>query len=148
MRKISKLVATLFFIGYSPVAPGTLASLLALGLYILIGHCGTLYILLTGASLLLGFWSSARAEKEFSRKDPPQIVIDEFSAMLAAYFFIPARPDLIIIGFVLFRLFDIFKFPRLKKLESLPSGYGIMLDDIAAAMLTNIILQLLRCFPR
>lgn len=144
MKKISKFVATLYFIGYSPLAPGTVASLLAVFVYLLIKNNPFLYFSLTVFLLALGFWSASGAEKDFPGNDPPQIVIDEFSSMLAVYLFVPFNWKFLIIGFLLFRFFDIFKIPAIKRLEALPGGYGIMLDDIAAAALTNIILQVLR----
>lgn len=147
-RKLSKLIATVFFVGYIPLAPGTAASLAGLGLYLLIRNNSILYIFVTVSVLILGFWSSSLCEKDFRKKDPHQIVIDEFSCMLLVYAFIPFSPALLSIGFILFRFFDIFKIPPIKKLEKLPRGYGIMFDDIAAAVLTNLILQALRFFPQ
>lgn len=147
MQSLSKLIATLFFIGYSPVAPGTLASLAALPFCVLLKDTPFLYFFITGFLLVLGFWASSRAEKAFSKKDPPEIVIDEFASMFLVYAFVPPNAKFLIAGFLLFRVFDIFKIPPLKKLQVLPQGYGIMLDDIAAAILTNIILQALRFSP-
>jgi len=148
MRKLSKLIATVFFVGYIPLASGTAASLAGLGLYLLIRNSNILYISVTVSVLILGFWSSSLCEGDFRKKDPPQIVIDEFSCMLLVYAFIPFSPILLTIGFILFRFFDISKIPLIKKLENLPGGYGIMLDDVAAAILTNLVLQVLRCFPQ
>ena len=146
MRKIDKFISTLFFIGFCPFAPGTAASLLAVFVYFLVRSNVPLHFFLTVFFLALGFWSTSRAENSFSRKDPPQIVIDEFSSMLLAYLFIPFRLKFVIVGFFLFRFLDIFKIPPIKKLQTLPKGYGIMLDDIAAAILTNLVLQILRFF--
>lgn len=146
MRKIGNIIATLFFVGFSPVAPGTLASLLAMIIYVFVKGNAFIYYFLTMFLLIIGFWSAGLAEKSFSRKDPPQIVIDEFSSMMLVWFFIPFNPKFLIIGFLLFRFFDIVKIPPLKRLQALPSGFGIMLDDIAAAILTNLILHVLRLF--
>ena len=66
--------------------------------------------------------------------------------MLLVYLFVPFSAKFLITGFILFRIFDIFKIPPIKKLQAYPAGYGIMLDDIAAAILTNIVLQVLRFF--
>jgi len=147
MQKISKSIATLFFVGSSPVAPGTMASLLAVGVYLLIKGNTFIYFSLTIFLLVLGFWSASRAERSFSKKDPSQIVIDEFSSMLLVYFFIPFNVKFLIIGFILFRFFDICKISPLKRLQTLPAGFGIMLDDIAAAILANLLLQVIRFFP-
>lgn len=147
MQKIGKFLATLSFVGFIPFAPGTAASLLGVGVYLLVKGNTPLYLSLTAAFLTLGFWSSSVAEKAFKTKDPRQIVIDEFSSMLLVYLFIPFSLKFLIIGLALFRFFDIFKIPPIKKLQRLPGGYGIMLDDIAAALLTNIILVIIRLCP-
>jgi len=144
VRKLSKLIATLTFIGYIPRLPGTAASLAAIPIYLLVKENTPLYLIVTALFLAIGFWSASGAEGQFRRKDPPQIVIDEFASMFLVYLFIPYDPRLLVIGFVLFRIFDIFKLPPLKKLEKLPRACGIMLDDIAAAILANLILQVLR----
>jgi len=147
MLKLKKTIATLFFAGFFPVAPGTLASLIGAGAYLAVRGNMPLYIIFTVLSLALGFWSAAGAERAFHKKDPPQIVIDEFSSMLLVYLFVPFSAKFLITGFVLFRVLDIFKIPPIKRLQRLPAGWGIMLDDIAAAILVNIILQVLRFLP-
>lgn len=145
---IIRLIATVFFVGYSPVASGTLASLAALFVYILVRNNALLYFSLTLLLLIAGFWSSERARNYFSGSDPHEIVIDEFSSMLLVFLFVPFSARLVVTGFFLFRFFDIAKIPPIKKLESLPGGFGIMLDDIASAVLANLILQMLRfSFP-
>jgi len=143
MQKIRKITATLFYIGYVPFAPGTVASLAALPIYYLARNNTPLHLALAGAFLAIGFWSSQKAKAIFGEDDPPQIVIDEFASMFLVYLFIPFNVRFLVIGFVLFRLFDILKLPPLKRLERLPGGFGIMLDDIACAVYTNIILQVL-----
>ena len=147
MQKINKLIATVFYVGYLPFAPGTAASVLAAGVYFLIKDNPALHLLLTVVFLALGFLVSSAAEKDFGGKDPRRIVIDEFAAMLMVYLFLPFSVSIFIAGFVLFRIFDIFKIPAIKKLERLPAGWGIMLDDIAAALFTNLLLQVLALLP-
>ena len=147
LQKVSKFIATVFFAGFVPVAPGTVGSLLAIPVYLLVKDNTILHLSVAICLLLLGFWSAGRALQDFSRKDPPEIIIDEFSSMLIVYLFIPFSVKFLIIGFLLFRFFDIFKIPPIKKLEALPQGYGIMLDDIAAAILANTVLQALKFFP-
>ena len=143
MKKIAKAIATLFFIGYIPVAPGTIASAIAVFACAFLSRYPAAYIAVTIALLALGFWASSLAEREFGKKDPREIVIDEFSSVFIVYLFIPFTLKIAVIGFLLFRALDIFKLPPIKKLESLPKGRGIMLDDIAAAILANVILQIL-----
>lgn len=145
MRKLSRLIATVCFIGYVPFASGTVASLAGLGAYLLARNNAPLYFTLTALSLVLGFWSASAFVRHSSEKDPSEVVIDEFSSMLLVYLFIPFNVKLLITGFFLFRLFDVFKIPPIKRLEKLPGGAGIMLDDVASAILTNLILQVLNC---
>ena len=95
---------------------------------------------------MLGFWVSKKAEEEFNAKDPRQVVIDEFSSQLLVFFFIPFSTLNVLVGFFLFRFLDVFKLPPIKKLERLPKGWGIMLDDIAVAIFANLILQIQRFF--
>ena len=147
MRKIAKAVSSLGFVGYTPVASGTAASLAGALIYFLTGGNNPFYLVITALFLIAGFWSSSSAEENFGKKDPREVVIDEFSAMLLCFAFLPYSPKLLVTGFILFRIFDILKMPAIKRLEALPGGYGIMLDDIAAAILTNIILQVLRFTP-
>ncbi len=146
-QKIGKLIATLFFVGYIPVAPGTIASLLALPFYILVKDNLVAHFLIIAVSLILGFWSTSlvcKARFFHGTSDPSQVVIDEFSSTFIVFLFVPFSIKFLVIGFLLFRTADIFKIPPIKKLEKLPAGYGIMLDDIAAAILANIVLQVLR----
>ena len=147
MRKIAKYIATLGFIGFMPVAPGTFASALAVPLCVLLSGWPVFYTVATVLLIVGGVWASSMAEEALGVKDAPQIVIDEFSAMFIAYFFIPPTPAFIITGFILFRFFDILKIPPIKKIHSLPKGYGIMLDDLAAAIFTNLILRALLYMP-
>ena len=143
MKKIAKIIATLFFVGYIPVAPGTIASAIAVFACAFLSRYPAAYIAVTIVLLALGFWASRRAEEEFGKKDPHEIVIDEFASCFIVYLFIPFTLKIAVIGFLLFRALDIFKLPPIKKLETLPGGWGIMLDDIAAAILTNLTLQVL-----
>ncbi len=72
-------------------------------------------------------------------KDPRQIVIDEYACFLLPLYFTPKRWLPLIITFLLFRFFDIVKPPPLKDLEKIPSGWGVMLDDLGAAVYTTIV---------
>lgn len=71
-------------------------------------------------------------------KDPHQIVIDEYSCFLVPLYFTPQRLVPLIITFLLFRFFDIVKPPPLKSLEHVPGGWGVMLDDLGAAVYTTV----------
>jgi phosphatidylglycerophosphatase A len=93
---------------------------------------------------ILGILSSDNAEKIMG-KDSRHIVIDEFCAYLLCVLFIPKNTAYLIAGFILFRFFDILKPPPIKNIEEVISGgAGVMLDDILAAVYTNICIQLWR----
>lgn len=142
-NNILKPIATLFGLGYIPVMPGTFASATGLLLYLLIGRHANLYFAVTVIAVILGFYASDKARIFFAKDDPRQIVIDELCGILITYLFIPFKASNIIIGFILFRTWDILKIYPLKRLERLRGGWGIMLDDIAAALIANGILQVL-----
>ena len=158
-EKIVKLLATFFYSGYSPLVPGTAGSGFALILYLLIRGNPLLFAAVTLAVTGLGFLTAHRAERIFNKKDDKKIVIDEAGGMLLTFFglpfsgpsflfrfALPALPEInlfLISGFVIFRLIDWLKPYPLRRLESLPGSYGVMLDDLGAALYANLILRLL-----
>jgi phosphatidylglycerophosphatase A len=146
-----KIVATLFYTGYFPVAPGTIGTLVAVAVYLLIPEVFfqelssvlTFLILLS----LLGVYITGSAERSMS-KDDRRIVLDEFVGFFFGLIFLPKNLVLILIAFILFRIFDIFKPEPIFRLQKLKSGWGIMSDDIIAGIYTNICLQIIiRLFP-
>ena len=151
-----RVLVSFFGLGYGPVAPGTWGSFGALVLYLLLWYAlggvawWTLLILIVAAcavSLLCGSWAVAYYEST----DPRPVVIDEVAGMWLSLLFlpVPAARDrwlatLWVCGsaFVLFRILDILKLPPAKELERLPAGAGILCDDLAAAVQTNVVLQI------
>ena len=140
--KLSKLLSTFFYVGYFPFAPGTVASAAGLLLYVLLRSNTGAYLLVTAAITVLGFVTAGRAERIFNRHDPSEVVIDEVSGILIALFLFPFKFPLAILAFFIFRGFDAFKAPPADSLDKLPGGLGIMLDDIVAALYTNLVFQL------
>ncbi len=140
--RFSRLLATFFFMGNFPVAPGSLASLagtlLAVAFY---GH-PAIYIVFFLAITLVGFAVSGRVEKLLGQKDPSCIVIDEVSGVLLALFALPLTPAVIVTTFFLFRAFDMFKIYPVNRFEELPGAAGIMADDLWAGLYANITMQL------
>ncbi|MFC1621232.1 phosphatidylglycerophosphatase A [Candidatus Omnitrophota bacterium] len=136
-----KLIATVFYIGYFPVAPGTIGSFAALFLYGAVKNSPQMM----GASIILcivlGLLTAGRAEKLLGGKDAGEIVIDEFAGMLVALYLLPPTIGYIASAFILFRFFDIVKPYPIKNLEKLNGSMGIMLDDLMAGIYTNLILQ-------
>jgi phosphatidylglycerophosphatase A len=89
----------------------------------------------------IGTWAAGEAEKLLNKKDASSIVIDEIAGYVLAMVMIPPAWGLVIVGFFLFRFFDILKPWPLRRLEKMHGGAGVMLDDIGAGIYTNIVLQ-------
>jgi len=142
VQKLVKLISTFFYIGYLPLAPGTYASLAGILIYFLIKDSLFCYASVTLGVTVAGFLISGAAEKTFSQKDARCIVIDEVSGMLLCFFLIPFHLVNLILGFALFRIFDITKPYPAKRIQNLNGSRGVMLDDIIAAIYTNIILHI------
>ncbi len=141
LNKLVKTLATFFGLGYLPIMPGTFSSLIGV-LIFFSSHGNNLFlVLLAAVFILLGFLVSGRAEKIFGAKDPPCIVIDEISGMLLSLVFLPYDIKIIVVAFLLFRLFDILKPFPINKIQGLGGGLGVMADDLIAGFYTNIILQ-------
>ena len=145
MKSLIRLISSIFSVGYSPYAPGTIGSLAGLGLYWLLSrHCPTrLYFPMLSLLFVIGVFIGKKAEEVFKKKDCRKFVLDEVFGILIALATIPFSLFYVITGFVLFRVFDILKpFPA-KPLEKLPYGWGVMLDDAAAGIYANLTLQII-----
>ena len=139
--RLCKMIASVFYVGYLPVAPGTLGSLAAVLLYYFICRNTIMMSAVILVIIILGFVTSGRMEKIFGEKDPGEIVIDEFSGMLISLYRMPPTMGYVVAGFLLFRFFDIVKPRPIKNLEKLKGSLGIMSDDIMAGIYANMILQ-------
>lgn len=95
---------------------------------------------ITVAFTALGIWAAKGVEKEWG-KDSSQVVIDEAAGMMISLLFVPVTIPYMVTGFVLFRLLDITKPLLIRKTESLPGGWGVMMDDILAGLYTNLMLH-------
>ena len=138
-------IATGFYSGYLPKAPGTWGSLVGLLLFFLL-HTLTLqiYLAVVAGIFVLGTFAAGEAEKIMDRKDPGLVVIDEIVGILITMIAIPATPLTMALGFILFRIFDIWKpFPIRLIDQRFHGGLGIMLDDIVAGIFSLAILQVL-----
>lgn len=147
--RLALVIATGLGIGYFPVAPGTVGSLLGVALLLGLswfefhGERRLLFHLVVVAAIsVAGIWAATRAEIHFRRKDPPQVVIDEVVGQLLTFGLIFRNPrlPLLILGFILFRLFDIWKPFPIRKLEKAPLGFGIVLDDLAAGFYASLVI--------
>jgi len=131
--------------GYVPFASGTWGSLPGVAIFLLTRSLDAwLQIVLFVVSCMIAIGLADRAERISGIRDPGFVVIDEVVGMWATLLFL-WRTDLaiLVIGFLIFRAFDILKFYPLNVFESFRGGVGIVLDDVAAGMLANIVMRLL-----
>ena len=143
------MLATGFGVGLSPVAPGTLGTLLAIPIYLILYRIPfPFYVLIIVFLLFVSIWISDRAQKHSGKMDDQRIVIDEIMGFLVTMLWVDRKAFLIIIAFFLFRFFDIVKPPPIRRLEKLKGGYGIVLDDVLAGVYANVILHLIHFISR
>lgn len=131
--------------GYSPIAPGTVGSLLGVALYIPLSRLLPIYyFLFLLLASLLSFKIAGEAERFFEKKDCQIIVIDEVVGVFFTMFLFPPNLFYLSAGFLLFRVFDIAKpFPAGWIDRKMNGGTGVVLDDIVAGTYANIALHLL-----
>lgn len=132
-------------VGYSPLFPGTAGTLLAIPLFWLLGSTLSLpyYLGVVFLFLLLGVYGCEIAGKDLKTPDHSSLVWDEIVGFLIAMTSITPHFFSIVLGFLLFRFFDILKpWPICFVDKKIKNGWGVMLDDVLAGMVTNLILQL------
>ena len=145
MNQLIMALATGFYIGMIPKAPGTWGSLAALLPWFLLKDLPLpAYLIVLATVFVLGFFVSGSAEKILDRPDAGPIVIDEILGMFITLTLAPPHPAAWILGFILFRIFDIFKpFPVSWFDQRVHGGIGIMMDDVIAGLYALASLQLL-----
>ena len=143
-KKSVIFLATGCYVGNIPFAPGLFGTILGiLPCFILSIIDLPAGILFTVIFLFIAVWSADEAEKIMDKKDPGCIVIDEIAGIMVTLFNLPFNITYIVAGFVIFRLLDVFKpFPIGFLEKKISGGLGIVVDDVAAGIIGNIILQL------
>jgi len=143
--KFREFLFTGFYSGYSPVAPGTMGTFVAMLIYLAEYYFFREFNWLVNiAVVLVLLYPSVRlcdsAEIFFDRKDPSQVVIDEFLGYWISLLFYPFSFRIAVIAFIVFRVMDIIKpFPA-GRLQKLKGGTGIVIDDCIAGIYTNLII--------
>lgn len=161
------LSVTTFGVGYLPIAPGTWGSMVGVLIYVAFAsiesaavaryvpkgwsepqvtawlHFANLFLFLIFC--LIGIWAANRATVLFKAKDPSQAVVDEVIGQLLVFLFIPFTFSwkMILAGFLLFRIFDIWKPYPIDSLQSLPAGIGVCADDLLAGVYAGLCLSLI-----
>jgi phosphatidylglycerophosphatase A len=145
MRRLGLFIATCGYIGYVPVAPGTFGSAAGLVAYALVRSADS-YVLEAVTIVVLfviGVWSGTQAEHHFGGIDPAPVVMDEVVGMLITLAFLPVNWVGAMVGFLVFRLLDVYKPWPAARFERLPGGLGVMADDGMAALYGNLVMRVL-----
>jgi phosphatidylglycerophosphatase A len=145
-RRIPLLLASGFYIGLIPGAPGSYASAATTIVFYLVHRSfgridPALHLSVLCAVTLVGVLSAAAVARAKGDDDPGIVVIDEIAGQLLTFLFVPVTVLTLVLGTAFFRLFDIFKPYPIRKLEHLPGGVGIMADDLLAGVYANLLLQ-------
>jgi phosphatidylglycerophosphatase A len=140
MKRLALLVATVAGAGYAPVAPGTVGSAVGIALYL---ATRTLSWQAQGALILsvtcIGLWAAGVAAEHFGREDPGQVVVDEVAGQLVTLFATGVGLRGALLGFFVFRVFDVLKPWPANRFERLPGGLGIMADDLMVGLYGNLV---------
>jgi phosphatidylglycerophosphatase A len=146
--RLGLFIATCGYLGYVPIAPGTFGSAAGLVVLAAIRWTGSTGVELAAIALLLavGVWSGNVAEKHFGGVDPAPVILDEVVGMLITLALIPVNLPGAIVGFLLFRLFDVIKPWPANRFEALHGGLGVMADDAMAAVYGNVVMRILIAF--
>ncbi|MGD2100542.1 MAG: phosphatidylglycerophosphatase A [Desulfobacterales bacterium] len=143
-ERVVLFLATGFFMGRMPFAPGTFGTFIGLPICYLLArfHMGlsvVWVVLFIGLSVAL----ASAAEKTLKQKDPAQIVIDEIAGILVTFVGHPFNLQTAVLGFIIFRVFDILKPIPIRWLENnVSGGSGIVVDDVVAGIYANLTLRL------
>ena len=143
MRRLAVFVCSFGYIGFFPIAPGTIGSAAGVVVYIAAGYIAVPYIqlMIIVALAAAGVALTRPCEEDLRCVDPGPIVIDEVMGMMMTLFMIPVGWAGILLGFLLFRALDVTKpFPA-RRLERLHGGLGVMADDAMAAVYANLLLR-------
>ncbi|HSP90830.1 MAG TPA: phosphatidylglycerophosphatase A [Vicinamibacterales bacterium] len=143
--RLAVAFASFGYVGFAPVAPGTVGSAAAIPFFLLLrlAHSAWLEIAVCAAIVAAGAWSARITEQALGVEDPGPVVIDEVVGMFVSLLFLPATWLVVLAGFVAFRVFDIIKPWPADRFEQIPGGWGVMADDVMAGVYANLTLQFL-----
>lgn len=146
------LVATFFGVGLLRPGPGTWGSAATLVLWWLVargiapGWQPFAAIGLATLAVVVGIPAATQVCRASGLKDPQFVVIDEVAGQLIALIAVPVAWKSLLLGFILFRGFDIVKPPPVRQLEHLPEGFGIVIDDVGAGLYALVVMQVVLHF--
>ena len=145
LKKIAWFIGTGSGVGLAPVAPGTFGTAAALLIYYVLpvpsGSPIFLSIILVG--LVVGIWATGILSTD-NNPDPGKVVWDEYVGFWITCFLLPKTWGWLLFAFFIFRILDILKPWPIRRVESLPKGWGIMLDDVLAGIYGNLCINIAR----
>jgi len=142
--KSALLISSCFGLGFLPGAPGTYTSLAAIPLALCLGMVPSAYgIFILSAFVMIALWACQRAWSLVREEDPPWIVIDEAAGLCLSLLLVRPSWANLALGFLLFRVFDIWKPYPVKMAEKRRGGWGILLDDLFAGVFANLSLRVI-----
>ncbi len=137
-----EIVATLFYLGKLP-APGTLGTLVGLGIaYIVSFNLWTLLVTIFSL-FIVGLVVTTEVIRRRGDPDPEEVILDEVVGFLTCFVLVELSPKTALASFILFRVLDILKPFPINLFERFPGAFGVMLDDVAAGLMTSLLLFLL-----
>lgn len=144
----AKFFGSGFFSGFSPFAPGTAGSAIALSMYWFIPGFELWYVLTIMIALffIVGVFAARMLERALGH-DPSVVVIDEIVGMWITLIAVPKGLLLVGVAFLTFRIFDIIKPPPARQFDRLSGGLGIMMDDVVAGIYANLVVRMIIYFP-
>lgn len=142
--RLALAFASAGYTGFFPIAPGTVGSAVGVALWWgvrLAGASVAVELAVVAALLVVGALAATAAEGALGTTDPGPVVVDEVMGMCVTLVAAPLTWSVAVLGFLLFRAFDIVKPPPARQLEKAHGGWGIMLDDLAAGLYAWAVLQ-------
>lgn len=146
--KLSEIIGTVFYVGRTPFAPGTMGSLVALLAWFILKPfmIDPLFLLITGGLFFIGIAVSTILIEAWNEKDPKEIVIDEWVGMWISLYLVPHTILWGFVAFLFFRLFDILKPGPVQMMDDMDDSIGVMMDDVVAGILACLVTQSLLYF--
>jgi len=143
---LAVVIGTGFGTGFSPIASGTVGSLLGVALYVPLAAAGLPTVAIAVTVLFpIGVWAAGVCGRRYGAHDHGRIVVDEVVGQFIALASFPALPGWLLAGFLLFRFFDIWKpYPAGLIDEQWRTPFGVMADDVVAGVYANLALQAAR----
>ena len=144
LTRIAIFICTFGYIGYFPIAPGTVGSVAGLAVFALLRWLdlpATADAAIIAVLFTVGVWSGTHAERFFGTTDPGPGVIDEVVGMLITLLAVPATWPVVVTGFLVFRVLDVVKPYPARRFEALHGGMGMMADDVMSAAYGNLVVR-------